>query len=404
MKSIAKARKNILTSLELFTGAGGLALGLHQAGFTHKALVEWNPHAIKTLRLNCSSLLGISQSSIYHMDAKEFNYDCYEGIVDLMAGGPPCQPFSTGGKSLAYLDPRDMFPTFLNAMRVIRPKAVLIENVKGLLRERFSDYFHYIIKRIEYPFCVDDSLTIQKGNTLLDKASPRDFNLDEQYNVAFFLIDTADYGVPQRRERVLIVAFRKDLDIIPNPVEKTHSKESLLFSQYISKEYWNRYGLRENFFLGQQARNLISQIKNDPDKFRNALKLKPWRTVRDGIFDLPPPVARGETEKKSNHVQHPGARIYQGHSGSFHDYPAKALKAGTHGTPGGENILRINNTDKVRYFTTREAARLHTFPDEWRFNGETWGSCITQLGNAVPVDIGRIWGAYIKSQLSESKR
>lgn len=207
-----KSKQKTFRSIELFSGAGGLALGLHNARFKHLGLVEWNPHAVKTLRLNCESLLGISQDMIHHMDARDFYFDSMQGRVDLMAGGPPCQPFSTGGKNLAYLDPRDMFPTFLKAMRIVRPKAILIENVKGLLRERFRDYFKYIIKRIEYPFCVDGSQPFREELSKLEQMRRSGFCDDEQYNVDYSLIDTANYGVPQRRERVLIVAFRRDLN------------------------------------------------------------------------------------------------------------------------------------------------------------------------------------------------
>lgn len=125
---------------------------------------------------------------------------------------------------------------------------------------------------------------------------------------------------------------------------------------------------------------------------------QPWKTVRDALSDLPQPVLRGQKEEIHNHVQHPGARIYSGHIGSYWDYPAKALKAGTHGTPGGENVLCETSNDLVRYFTTREAARLQTFPDEWRFHG-TWGACIKQLGNAVPVELATRFSQEIQQRL-----
>lgn len=302
---------------------------------------------------------------------------------------------------MAQLDPRDMFPTFLRAVREVRPKAILIENVRGILRERFSSYFGYITKRLEFPFCLDGEGAFENGLARLELAQESDFRLDEQYHVHHQLIDTADYGIPQRRERVLIVAFRKDLGVFPSPLLATHSKASLLRTQYITGEYWARHGIKPQFFLGKQTEKIISQLKQNTNHLSEELKLSPWLTVRDCISDLPPAAARGQREQQSNHVQHPGARTYPGHMGSYHDYPAKALKAGTHGTPGGENMLRVNNTENVRYFTTREAARLQTFPDEWKFNGETWGSCITQLGNAVPVEIARIWGEKIKIQLQE---
>lgn len=390
-----------LHSLELFSGAGGLALGLHQAGFNHRALVEWNSHATKTLQLNCEKLLGISPSAVYNEDARNFDLRPWSGKIDLLAGGPPCQPFSTGGKNLAYLDPRDMFPTFLSAIKTIRPKAILFENVKGLLRPRFADYFEYIRKRIEYPFCVDGADNFQEELICLREAKEHHFSLDEQYHIYVSLIDTADYGVPQRRERVLVVAYRKDLGVLPQRIFPSHSKESLLHSQYIETGYWAKHNITPMSFLGAQAGKIVAAISKHPERFEDRLSLRPWATVRDAISDLPEPVSRGCLEIIPNHVQHPGARVYPGHIGSYHDYPAKALKAGTHGTPGGENMLRENNTDRVRYFTTREAARLHTFPDEWYFNGETWGSCITQLGNAVPVQIAKIWGERIKSDIIE---
>lgn len=394
-------RNNIkhLNSLELFAGAGGLALGIHLAGFKHKKLVEWNPHAVKTLRLNCQKSLGVHPDDIILDDAKNVSFKDYSGQIDLLAGGPPCQPFSTAGKNLAHLDSRDMFPTFLNAIKEVSPKAILIENVKGLLRPRFANYFRYILKRIKFPFANCVGLSFLDDLMYLDGLTEKDFKLDEQYNVTYQLIDTADFGVPQRRERVIITAYRADLGISPMHVSKTHSKQCLLHDLYVTGDYWNRHGIKPIYFLGTQNAAILSKLKKDGTKSLKCEASNPWKTVRDAISDLPPPVERGEVELIPNHVQHPGARIYKGHIGSYHDFPAKALKAGTHGTPGGENILRIENGPNVRYFTTREAARLHTFPDYWTFNGETWGSCITQLGNAVPVQIGQIFAQKIASEI-----
>jgi DNA (cytosine-5)-methyltransferase 1 len=385
-----------LKSLELFAGAGGLSLGIHQAGFSHSALVEWNDQATKTLGLNCKNQLGIGHACIHHVDARHFDLTPYEAKVDLLAGGPPCQPFSTSGKSLSNLDPRDMFPVFLDSMRKVRPKAFLIENVKGLLRPRFEDYFQYLLLRAMYPFVVSGDRSFSEELAVLRSVDANRIPDDEKYRVTYQLIDTADYGVPQRRERVIITGFRADLGVAPKHMVPTHSKESLLREQFITKEYWERRGIRKINYIGDRDKNIVRAIENEAsEKAKLALCRLPWKTVRDAISDLPQAVERGKAEKFPNHVQHPGARIYKGHIGSFHDMPAKALKAGTHGTPGGENVLRINNTDRVRYFTTREAARLHTFPDTWTFNGETWGSCITQLGNAVPVSIGKLFADYI---------
>jgi DNA (cytosine-5)-methyltransferase 1 len=391
-----------LKSLELFAGAGGLSLGLHQAGFHHEALVEWNPHAVKTLKLNCTRMLDMRPDQIIEIDAREYDLHDHEERIDLLAGGPPCQPFSTSGKNLAHLDQRDMFPVFLESIKTIRPKSILIENVKGLLRNRFKEYFEYILLRIQFPFAVNGKNDFVKELKYLRKLGNSSFPDHERYEVAFQLIDTADYGVPQRRERVFITAFRADLGVHPRKINTMYSKESLLQNQFVTGEYWNQHNITPHNYLGPRDRGILARMKEMEEELPQ-LRLKPWRTVRDMISDLPSPVERGVAEQIPNHVQHPGARIYTGHIGSYHDYPAKALKAGTHGTPGGENMLRINNSNAVRYFTTREAARLHTFPDEWRFNGETWGAAIKQLGNAVPVSIGKMFGDYLYESLTSSE-
>lgn len=118
----------------------------------------------------------------------------------------------------------------------------------------------------------------------------------------------------------------------------------------------------------------------------------PWATVRDAIGDLPNPA---KSERLSGHWQHPGARAYRNHSGSCMDEPAKALKAGDHGVPGGENMV-VNRWGNVRYFTVREMARLQGFPDDYVVSG-SWKAATRQLGNAVPITMAeRIGEAVIK--------
>jgi DNA (cytosine-5)-methyltransferase 1 len=118
------------------------------------------------------------------------------------------------------------------------------------------------------------------------------------------------------------------------------------------------------------------------DRLDPADLLLPWQTVRDALLGLPSPTLKG-TPGVLNHVLQLGARSYPGHSGSPVDYPAKTLKAGAHGVPGGENML-LSNDGKVRYFTVRESARLQTFPDDYELYG-SWGEAMRQLGNAVPL-------------------
>lgn len=377
-----------LTALEICAGAGGLSIGVHNAGFKHLALIERDEHAAKTLRRNGPNLLGICQDIVLEKDAAKVDLRPFTGEVDMVTGGPPCQPFSMGGKGLGYDDPRNVFPVILDTVALLLPKAVFIENVKGLLRPRFKEAFDYIKKRVQFPLLtIEDGEKWQDHYTRLLKIKDTDFPDGEQYVVGAQLVDTADYGVPQRRERVFISAFRRDLGIDPIEVEATHSREALLVEQWITSLYWKRHNIpppAPTDYLGKKDLDVLQAIKKNPALFES--DLAPWVTVREALLDLPEPAPRGAEPIFPNHVQHPGARAYPNHSGSFPDYPAKALKAGSHGTPGGENILRVSPDGEVRYFTTREAARLQTFPDEWIFDGH-WGACIRQLGNAVPVAV-----------------
>ena len=125
---------NNVSSLELFSGAGGLALGIAQNGVRHEALVEWNKDACNTLRDNFKSEI------VYNVDIHDFDFEKY-GHVDLVAGGPPCQPFSLGGKHKGSMDQRDMFPYACKAISICTPSTFIFENVKGLLRKSFSSYF-----------------------------------------------------------------------------------------------------------------------------------------------------------------------------------------------------------------------------------------------------------------------
>lgn len=121
-------------------------MGTAMAGFHHQALVECARHSCHTIWENQRRGIALIDNwSIYQMDVADFDYSTVAGEIDLLAGGPPCQPFSIGGKHGVYLDKRDMFPQFFRAVRELRPKAFLIENVRGLLRRTFTNYFRYIV-------------------------------------------------------------------------------------------------------------------------------------------------------------------------------------------------------------------------------------------------------------------
>jgi len=165
-----------LSSLEICAGAGGQALGLEQAGFEHACLVEIEPPACATLRLNRPGW------NVVEGDLRAFDGCPYQGI-DLLAGGVPCPPFSRAGKQLGSSDERDLFPEAIRLVDECRPRAVMLENVRGLLDAVFGDYRDKVEKQLK-----------QLG-----------------YTPGWRLLNASDYGVSQLRPRVVFVALRKDL-------------------------------------------------------------------------------------------------------------------------------------------------------------------------------------------------
>src|SRR4051794_27161010 len=129
-----------MRSLELFAGCGGLALGIARAGFKHDLVVEFDRDSVITLNENkVRKVRHVRHWDISQVDARELDYRDHEG-VDLVSGGPPCQPFSIGGKHLGPRDPRNMWPEAMRAIRALCPKAFIFENVRGLFRPDFSAY------------------------------------------------------------------------------------------------------------------------------------------------------------------------------------------------------------------------------------------------------------------------
>ena len=386
-----------LASVELFAGAGGLALGLHYSGFEHRAVLEWDRHACETIRGNQSQArLDIAKWPLFEADVRGFDYSSVRGPVDLLAGGVPCQPFSIGGKHLGHRDRRNMFPEMIRAVRELKPRAVLVENVRGLTRPAFLKYFSYIELMLTYP-----DLQGREGENWLDHLGRLERYHTQgkpdglHYQVVHTVLNAADFGVPQRRERGFFVAFRSDLGVgfsFPGP---SHSGEALLWQQFGTGEYWERHEIpaHKRPTLSPNVRTRIDRLR---DSFLTQWR-RPWRTVRDALRDLPEPsTERTTTEPGMTHFQIPGARAYTGHTGSSLDMPAKTLKAGDHGVPGGENMLA--HAKGVRYFTIRESARLQSFPDAYIFPG-SWTESMRQLGNAVPVELARAIGLKLRTTL-----
>lgn len=376
-------------------------MGVSLAGFESLAVIEWDRWACDTIRENQKrGYPVVADWPLREGDVRDFDWSTIPEDIDLLAGGPPCQPFSMGGKHRAHGDDRDMFPTTVQVVRTLRPKAFIVENVKGLTRSSFSNYYQYILLQLEFP-----EVAPRKGESWVDhlkrlqveKTSGLLHATGLAYNVVPTLVNAADHGVPQKRERVFIVGFRSDLGVEWSFPQETHGLDALLHSQWVSGEYWDRHEIAK------------SRRPPIPEKFKARVRKlaamlpyrfeKPWRTVRDALIDIPDP-RRSGNGGFLNHVFQDGARVYPGHTGSPLDLPAKTLKAGDHGVPGGENMMVLANGD-VRYFSVRESARLQTFPDGYVFHG-SWTETMRQLGNAVPVSLGRKVAASVATRLAES--
>ncbi|HEY5721503.1 MAG TPA: DNA cytosine methyltransferase [Allosphingosinicella sp.] len=378
-----------MRSLEIFGGCGGLALGLSRAGFTRKVLIERDGHAVQTLVYNQQrGVRHFCEWDVVEADVCGFAFDKLGTNLDLVSGGPPCQPFSIGGKHLGPADHRNLWPEAIRAVKETRPKAFIFENVQGLLRPAFQEYLRYIVLQLRWPSRTKPkSLSWQQHAiqlSSLDEASPdlREYQIDVKG------INAADYGAAQKRHRAIVVGVRSDISStcqIPNP---THSQASLTWDKYISGDYWIRHGIDPGKSAGPSATEarLVAQLRQLDER----PNLGAWTTARDRLSSLGAPLDGGQDP---NHYQRPGARRYRNHTGSLADEPAKALKAGAHGVPGGENML-VQSDNSVRYFTVREMARLQGFPDEFIATG-SWRHVTRQLGNAVPAEIGEAIGSYI---------
>ena len=355
-----------MRSVELFTGCGGLALGLSRAGYSAQMLAERDSCAVATVEHNRDAGIDhVRDWPIIKADVRVVDWKPHAG-VDLVAGGPPCQPFSIGGKAAGEFDERDMWPQAIRAVREMAPRGFLFENVRGLTRLKFADYLAKIVANLARP-----------GDGL-------------NYRTRVEIVNAADYGAPQKRHRVIIGGVRSDLDVLLGGFEPTHSRERLLWDQWITGDYWRNHGLKKPNGPPQIDAATVKKLES----LTIAPTLLPWVTVRDALKGL------GEPNGVKNHTFQPGARSYAGHTGSPLDQPAKALKAGDHGVPGGENMM-VRDDGTVRYFTIREAARLQGLPDDYEFP-RSWTESMRQLGNAVPSQLGRAAGLWVGEPIAAS--
>jgi len=401
------------TSIELFTGGGGMALGLHQAGFEHLAVNEIDRRSLETLSANLAAAdFGEGQPwPLLPGDVREQPWKAFADQVALCAGGAPCQPFSLGGVHRGNEDHRNLWPAFIEVVRQTRPRAVLGENVRGLTRPAFLPYLDYVCDWLGLPHLspAANEAWPDHHRRLKRQRGSGDLPAEDRYLVDRKVVCAADYGVPQLRYRLFIVAIRADEArdwqsdapfgekwTWPSP---THSRDALLADKLFG-DYWSSHGIARRAVDLPRSREAAVQIAWEQNRIR------PWRTLRDALrgrlddedfVDLPEPDIGAESAVASNHVGIPGARLYKGHSGNALDWPAKTIKAGVHGVPGGEHVICLDGGGH-RYMTVRECARVQTFPDWWTFEGPR-SEASRQIGNAVPVRLARIMGETIADTL-----
>ena len=311
-----------LTSVEICAGAGGQALGLELAGFSHEALVEIEPEAQRTLTLNRPAWNVPSNG-----DVRAFNGLGFKGI-DLLAGGVPCPPFSKAGKQLGSDDERDLFPEAIRLVGEMKPRAVMLENVRGLLDPRFAEYrasIHSRMKKLGY---------------------------EGQWR----LLNASDYGVPQLRPRVLFVAIQKDL------------AQSFQWPERISGE--------EAPTVGECLYDLMAE--------HGWHLAKTWKTWANEIA----PTLVGGSKK------HGGPDLG----------PTRAKRAwaklGVDARGLADQAPEVGFIGLPR-LTTRMAARLQGFPDEWEFSGKKTAA-YRQVGNAFPPPVASAVGGQIALSIGKA--
>lgn len=309
------------TCIEICAGAGGQAIGIETAGFEPLALVEIEPKACATLRLNRPHW------NVIEGDVREFSGKSYKGI-DLLAGGVPCPPFSVAGKQLGSEDERDLFPEAMRLVDEIRPNAVMLENVRGFLDPIFEDY--------------RENLKLQFTKM--------------GYKVDWRLLNASNFGVPQLRPRVVIVAIKNEL------------------AHYFS---WPTACQRKPSTVGEVLYSLMAS--------------KEWRGARkwqEQANEIAPTIVGGSKK-------HGGPDLG----------PTRAKRAwaslGVDGLGIADEAPERDFTGMPR-LTVPMVARLQGFPEDWQFAGKKTAA-YRQVGNAFPPPVAHAAASQIMMALNSSK-
>lgn len=337
---------NKITSIELFAGAGGLALGMEKAGFSHVALNEFNKDASNTLVLNRPNwnVLSDSISNISWFD--------YKGKVDIVSGGFPCQAFSHSGKRLGLEDTRGtLFYEFARTLKEVEPLCFLAENVKGLLTH-------------------DNGKTLK---IIIDTFSDLGY-----YVFQPLLLNANDYEVAQKRERLLIFGVKKEF------------KEHFVFTSPPKKE---KIVLKDILISNKYYSNPITESEGTKYS-ENKIK----------YFNLIPEGGNWKNLSLDLQKEYLGKMFYSGggKTGILKRLSMNQPSVTILTSPSQKQTDRCHPLE-IRPLTVRESARIQSFPDEWKFSGST-SSKYKQIGNAVPVNLGYHVGLYIIKQIISFKK
>ncbi|UWD34478.1 DNA cytosine methyltransferase [Mesomycoplasma molare] len=330
-----------MKSIELFAGAGGMALGLEKAGFNHVALIEIDKYAAKTLRINRKNWNVLEEDIEKVADRnleKEFNVKKYE--LDLISGGAPCQSFSYAGKKLGLEDVRGtMFYHYAKFLNKLQPKMFLFENVKGLLSHDEGKTFKTILNIFK----------------------------EQGYYTQFKVLNAVNYGVAQKRERLIVIGIREDL------------KNNIKFE--FPKEYAYKLNLRDI---------LINVPNSEGAKYSK---------YKEKLFELVPPGGYWKDIPENQAKEYMKSCWYMGggRTGILRklslDEPSLTILT----TPQMKQTDRCHPFEN-RPFTIRESARIQSFPDDWEFFG-SMANKYKQIGNAVPCNLAYAIGSEIFKSL-----
>lgn len=365
-------------SLELFGGAGGLALGMHAAGFSLAGIVERDEACGETLKGNGTKGKKHTRGwTIYGDDVSKFDYG-QVGTIDVLSAGAPCQPFSHGGQRLGEIDDRNQFPQVVRALHELKPQAFVIENVRGLLFRDMEIYFKTLVRELKRP----SHHTAPVRYTRCGRPS-------DEYRVFAQVLNAADFGLSQNRQRLFIIGVKPELAHLWEWPTGTYSKDALV-KALLGDAYWEKHEVSAKVKKAAQA-TIAPATRKRAERYEGTEKR--WRTVRDLLQGRPEPAKNRDNASDPSHYFVPDARLYEKHTGSKLDWPAKTVKAGVHGCPGGEHIVVFDNGTH-RYFSVRECALLQGFPRSYSF---PWHRTVAmrQIGNAVPVAVAKAVGQQL---------